>query len=608
MTDHGKPLVCWAEEKSIPQVPFEGLHLRIWIVDGVEKRKKQKGEEEKTNLAEWRAEAQSTGSQSLQQWDIISIAVVFLHCAKAVIYSEIDSWLYGCKEILIDMKHADEIKLSHICRYGHFSGINRKVQLKYQPRGWKRRSSSEEGDSPREPSLVLILKWGGELTPAGRIQAEELGRIFRCMYPGGQERSEWIEESLAGCEYAGTQGLGLLRLHSTYRHDLKIYASDEGRVQMTAAAFAKGLLALEGELTPILVQMVKSANTNGLLDNDCDSYKHQNMVKNRLHEAMQQDHDLTQEDMEKLNPTNSRSISTALEFIQNPVRMCEHVYGLIKKLNERIKIRKEDQKTKDLPLYHGESWELMQRRWAKLEKDFRTKNRNFDISKIPDIYDCIKYDLQHNHHTLQFEYAEELYKCAKYLADVVIPQEYGMTQQEKLAIGQGICTPLLKKIRADLQRNVGEEESEENQGESINRLNPIYSHGVSSPGRHVRTRLYFTSESHIHSLLTVLRFGGLIDTMKDEQWHRAMDYVGAVSELNYLSQIVIMLYEDPTKDPTSGDRDDSQVMGERFHVELHFSPGVNCCVHKNLPPGPGFRPKSRNEPVSFVMFLRFYFR
>lgn len=89
--------------------------------------------------------------------------------------------------------------------------------------------------------------------------------------------SEWDVFPHATGEYAGTQGLGLLRLHSTYRHDLKIYASDEGRVQMTAAAFAKGLLALEGELTPILVQMVKSANTNGLLDNDCDSYKHQNM-------------------------------------------------------------------------------------------------------------------------------------------------------------------------------------------------------------------------------------------------------------------------------------------------------------------------------------------
>lgn len=124
------------------------------------------------------------------------------------------------------------------------------------------------GDA-KEPSLVLILKWGGELTPAGRIQAEELGRIFRCMYPGGQGTSRH--------DQSGTQGLGLLRLHSTFRHDLKIYASDEGRVQMTAAAFAKGLLALEGELTPILVQMVKSANTNGLLDNDCDASKVQNM-------------------------------------------------------------------------------------------------------------------------------------------------------------------------------------------------------------------------------------------------------------------------------------------------------------------------------------------
>lgn len=41
---------------------------------------------------------------------------------------------------------------------------------------------------------------------------------------------------------------------------------------------------------------------------------------------------------------------------------------------------------------------------------------------------------------------------------------------------------------------------------------------------------------------------------KDEQWNRAMDYIGAVSELNYLSQIVVMLYEDPTKDPSSDSR------------------------------------------------------
>lgn len=466
--------------------------------------------------------------------------------------------------------------------YGHFSGINRKVQMKYQPKGRPRGSSSDDGkpnliDRPVEPSLVLILKWGGELTPAGRIQAEELGRIFRCMYPGGQGRH------LAG-EYAGAQGLGLLRLHSTFRHDLKIYASDEGRVQMTAAAFAKGLLALEGELTPILVQMVKSANTNGLLDNDCDSSKYQNMCKARLHELMQLDREFTPEDREKINPGNSVSISDALEFVKNPVQCCRNVHELIKTLMEIVKQKKDDPKTRDAVLYHGETWELMGRRWGKIEKDFYTKNKNFDISKIPDIYDCIKYDLQHNQHTLQFEQAEELYIHAKYLADIVIPQEYGLTSQEKLTIGQGICTPLLKKIRADLQRNI-----EESGDETVNRLNPRYSHGVSSPGRHVRTRLYFTSESHIHSLITVLRHGQLLDIRIDEQWRRAMEYVSMVSELNYMSQIVIMLYEDPTKDPSSEDR---------FHVELHFSPGVNCCVQKNLPPGPGFRPHSRNESVA----------
>ncbi|CAL7933412.1 unnamed protein product [Xylocopa violacea] len=452
--------------------------------------------------------------------------------------------------------------------YGHFSGINRKVQMKYQPRGRPRGSSSDD-DRLGEPSLVLILKWGGELTPAGRIQAEELGRIFRCMYPGGQG------------DYAGAQGLGLLRLHSTFRHDLKIYASDEGRVQMTAAAFAKGLLALEGELTPILVQMVKSANTNGLLDNDCDSSKYQNMVKTRLHELLQQDREFTREDREQINPGNALSINAAMDFVKNPVRCCQHVHTLIQKLMDIVRIKKDDPKTKDAILYHGETWELMGRRWGKIEKDFCTKNKRFDISKIPDIYDCIKYDLQHNNHTLQFEHAEELYIYSKYLADIVIPQEYGLTVQEKLTIGQGICTPLLKKIRADLQRNI-----EESGEETVNRLNPRYSHGVSSPGRHVRTRLYFTSESHVHSLLTVLRYGGLLDVMKDEQWRRAMEYVSMVSELNYMSQIVVMLYEDPTKDPSSE---------ERFHVELHFSPGVNCCVQKNLPPGPGFRPHSRNE-------------
>ncbi|XP_050009411.1 inositol hexakisphosphate and diphosphoinositol-pentakisphosphate kinase 2 isoform X13 [Alexandromys fortis] len=451
--------------------------------------------------------------------------------------------------------------------YGHFSGINRKVQLTYLPHGCPKTSSEEEDNRREEPSLLLVLKWGGELTPAGRVQAEELGRAFRCMYPGGQG------------DYAGFPGCGLLRLHSTYRHDLKIYASDEGRVQMTAAAFAKGLLALEGELTPILVQMVKSANMNGLLDSDSDSLSNcQQRVKARLHEILQKDRDFTAEDYEKLTPSGSISVIKSMHLIKNPVKTCDKVYSLIQSLTSQIRHRMEDPKSSDIQLYHSETLELMLRRWSKLEKDFKTKNGRYDISKIPDIYDCIKYDVQHNG-SLKLENTMELYRLSKALADIVIPQEYGITKAEKLEIAKGYCTPLVRKIRSDLQRTQDDD--------TVNKLHPVYSRGVLSPERHVRTRLYFTSESHVHSLLSILRYGALCDDSKDEQWKRAMDYLNVVNELNYMTQIVIMLYEDPNKDLSSE---------ERFHVELHFSPGAKGCEEdKNLPSGYGYRPASREN-------------
>uniref|UniRef100_A0A8I3S4X9 Inositol hexakisphosphate and diphosphoinositol-pentakisphosphate kinase n=2 Tax=Canis lupus familiaris TaxID=9615 RepID=A0A8I3S4X9_CANLF len=455
--------------------------------------------------------------------------------------------------------------------YGHFSGINRKVQLTYYPHGVK---ATNEGQDPQRealaPSLLLVLKWGGELTPAGRVQAEELGRAFRCMYPGGQG------------DYAGFPGCGLLRLHSTFRHDLKIYASDEGRVQMTAAAFAKGLLALEGELTPILVQMVKSANMNGLLDSDGDSLSScQHRVKARLHHILQQDAPFGPEDYDQLAPTGSTSLLNSMAVIQNPVKVCDQVFALIENLTHQIRERMQDPKSVDLQLYHSETLELMLQRWSKLERDFRQKSGRYDISKIPDIYDCVKYDVQHNG-SLGLQGTAELLRLSKALADVVIPQEYGISREEKLEIAVGFCLPLLRKILLDLQRT--------HEDESVNKLHPLYSRGVLSPGRHVRTRLYFTSESHVHSLLSVFRYGGLLDETQDAQWQRALAYLSAISELNYMTQIVIMLYEDNTRDPLSE---------ERFHVELHFSPGVKGVEEEgSAPTGCGFRPaSSENEEM-----------
>lgn len=50
----------------------------------------------------------------------------------------------------------------------------------------------------RATEVLVILKWGGDLTPLGRKQAEELGEAFRYMM------------------YPDTGG-GMLRLHATYR-------------------------------------------------------------------------------------------------------------------------------------------------------------------------------------------------------------------------------------------------------------------------------------------------------------------------------------------------------------------------------------------------------
>lgn len=76
----------------------------------------------------------------------------------------------------------------------------------------------------------------------------------------------------------------------------------------------QGLLALEGELTPILVQMVKSANMNGLLDSDSDSLSScQHRVKARLHHILQQDAPFGPEDYDQV--TLASSLRTVLGFL-----------------------------------------------------------------------------------------------------------------------------------------------------------------------------------------------------------------------------------------------------------------------------------------------------
>ena len=89
---------------------------------------------------------------------------------------------------------------------------------------------------------------------------------------------------------------------------------------------------------------------------------------------------------------------------------------------------------------------------------------------------------------------------------------------------------------------------------------------INTMGRRIRTRLYFTSESHLHTVLNALRFAGEEGTnplLSD----RGVAIINSTPELCYLTQIVMRVFEDsryPLADP------------RRYRVEILFSPGANA--------------------------------
>ena len=124
---------------------------------------------------------------------------------------------------------------------------------------------------------------------------------------------------------------GLLRLHATFRHDLKIYSSGEGRVVTTAAAFAKGFLDLDGALTPIIHSLVRSdPAVDTLLDDAHYASAHLKDVKKRLHEAIKGSDKQTRKYLCKLlAPTGSSSLVNSIKLMQTPMKALERLRELI---------------------------------------------------------------------------------------------------------------------------------------------------------------------------------------------------------------------------------------------------------------------------------------
>lgn len=132
---------------------------------------------------------------------------------------------------------------------------------------------------------------------------------------------------------------------------------------------------------------------------------------------------------------------------------------------------------------------------------------------------------------------QELYRLAKVLFDFICPQEYGISDSEKLEIGLLTSLPLLKEIVQDL-----EEMQASNDAKSF---------------------FYFTKESHIYTLLNCIIEGGIETKIKRS----------TIPELDYLSQICFELYESEMKPPEGAAPVDIPTF--TYSIRITISPGCH---------------------------------
>ena len=284
--------------------------------------------------------------------------------------------------------------------------------------------------------------------------------------------------------------------------------------------------------------------------------------KKEIKEKMNSKEEINEENTEKriLNKIQKKGFSSSEDKKMNN--------NIIENKKKMENIKKDSNNEIDFDC-QDENIVLIYKRYVKLKNDFFNNKKNlFDISKIPDIYDNIKYDIIHNK-DLMNNSAYELFDEISLLANFVMPFEYGITRDEKINIGLKIIKPLLNKIWSDLIDINSNSYSKGNKGEEDNNWSGLDAtrmndNEIKTPERHVKSRFYFTCASHMYALLNIIGYGyNSILTHKNK---KSFEELKRIFDFDYCSHIIFRLFEDLNVDLQNP---------KRFRLEIIMSPGSN---------------------------------
>lgn len=369
-------------------------------------------------------------------------------------------------------------------------------------------------------SLLVVIKWGGEFTHAGRHHAQEFGESLRT---------------------------DLKILNRSLLNDIIIYSSEERRVKATAIITAKALLHLARLPSGFII------NSPDLLDDNLEAKDEMDTVKTSIRHLMS-----SSIKIENYFPKDSYS----QELVDDPksfiVRLTDHLfvhYVTFSQVSKNLLAQK---------WCCLDSALLWRERWLKIFKDVLpldniSKNSSIlpllkDPGRVCELWDSLKYDSIHNRSYLELLFTgnmspseflksslHELFIRTKALYDFISPSEYGITPPEKISIGKKIIGNLLLQLVNDLKKS---------------RL----------PQAAPSTRLYVTKESHLYPLLNMIQYGGLSTWISKQTQYQL--------ELDYLSQITFEIYE---RYPIINNTDMN--ISAEFSLRISLSQGAyNPCI------------------------------